>query len=677
MRVILSACTIALMGGTVAYAASSPVETGPVPRWAVVSEPLPIPADAAGAIFMRRQDTQVHLDARGQLLYNGYRVKILHPNALQLGNLSLVWNPAAGSPMVHAIRIHRAGAQIDVLKQASFEVLRREDQLEAARLDGNLTAVLRIPDLRVGDELEFAATLRASDPTLGSDDAGLLLLGPEPAPGRYHLRLSWDQKGAPQVRMSGDMKPAVREDGAAIDYSVDNPAALAPPKDAPPRYRWQRVIEYSNFSDWPAMSRRFLPLYARTSVLAAKSPLRQEVARIAAAHATPMERAAAALKMVQQDVRYIYVGLNGGNLTPAMADETWERRYGDCKAKTALLLALLRELGIEAEPLLVNSSGADDGFDQRLPSPRLFDHVLVRARIDGQSYWLDGTLPAVATPAMKPVMPYQWVLPLTASGSALEEVAWAPATRPDEITLFEIDARAGFDTPAKIAMTTIKRGIAGLQQEMQFSAVTPQQLLTTFRQTAIGDTWQTIDAVRWRYDVKAQASILTIAGTGTVDWDDDGDGIKSLALPGGGFSPPEKRIRPAEQDQSLPFYTAPNYDCRVTTVRLPAGTRAEQWSHKDDIDNRLFGSAYYRAFDLRDGSLRMIRGLRVEQKEVDVARAQRDNARIPAFDNSMAWITYSPARRNPPRQALVPVPATFDIDWTADTVPCGTAPRKG
>lgn len=677
MRVILSACTIALMGGTVSHAASSPVETGPVPRWAVVSEPLPVPADAAGAIFMRRQDTQVHLDARGQLLYNGYRVKILHPNALQLGNLSLVWNPAAGSPMVHAIRIHRAGAQIDVLKQASFEVLRREDQLEAARLDGNLTAVLRIPDLRVGDELEFAATLRASDPTLGSDDAGLLLLGPEPAPGRYHLRLSWDQKIAPQVRMSGDMKPAVREDGAAIDYRIDNPVALAPPKDAPPRHRWQRVIEYSNFSDWPAMSRRFLPLYARTSVLAAKSPLRQEVARIAAAHATPMERAAAALKMVQQDVRYIYVGLNGGNLTPAMADETWERRYGDCKAKTALLLALLRELGIEAEPVLVNSSGADDGFDQRLPSPRLFDHVLVRARIDGQSYWLDGTLPAVATPAIKPVMPYQWVLPLTASGSALEEVAWAPATRPDEITLFEIDARAGFDTPAKITMTTIKRGIAGLQQEVQFSAVTPQQLLTTFRQTAIGDTWQTIDAVRWRYDVKAQASILTIAGTGTVDWDDDGDGIKSLALPGGGFSPPEKRIRPAEQDQSLPFYTAPNYDCRVTTVRLPAGTRAEQWSHKDDIDNRLFGSAYYRAFDLRDGSLRMIRGLRVEQKEVDVARAQRDNARIPAFDNSMAWITYSPARRTPPRQALVPVPATFDIDWTADTVPCGTAPRKG
>jgi hypothetical protein len=37
--------------------------------------------------------------------------------------------------------------------------LRREDQLEAAMLDGLLTAVLRVPDLRVGDDLEIAYTV--------------------------------------------------------------------------------------------------------------------------------------------------------------------------------------------------------------------------------------------------------------------------------------------------------------------------------------------------------------------------------------------------------------------------------------------------------------------------------------------------------------------------------------
>lgn len=667
-----------MIAGGVAHADtnadSNQIQRGPVPTWAMQSEPMAVPPDAAGAMFIRRQDTEVHLDDKGNLLYNAYRIKILHPNALELGNLSLVWNPAAGAPIVHAIRIHRDGEVIDVLQKTSFEILRREDQLEAARLDGNLTAVLRVPDLRVGDEIEFGATLRTTDPTLGKDDASLLVLAAEPAPGRYHLRLSWEERDKPTVKMSADMAPMAQQSAHAIDYRFDNPAALTPPKDAPPRYLWQRVVEYSSFKDWQGISRRFAPLYS--TKLDANSPLKREAARIAAAHAQPLDRAAAALKLVQQDVRYIYVGLNGGNLTPASAEETWQRRYGDCKAKTTLLLALLGELGIQAEAVLVNNSGNDDGLDERLPSPRMFDHVIVRAQVDGHALWLDGTMPAVVVPSAKPVMPYQWVLPLTAQGSALEHLDWQPAERPDAVTLFEFDARAGFDKPARITNTTIMRGIAGLQQDVQFSAATPAQLLSAFRQQAIGNTWQTIESVQWRYDQKAQASVLTVIGTGTVDWDDEGGGSKGLALPGGGFNPPEKRLRAAEQNQDLPFYSKPEFDCRVTTVRLPTTTRPEQWSHKDDIDTRMFGRTYYRAFELRDGALRMVRSSRDEQKEVDAVSARRDNARIARFDNSMAWITYNPNGKTANLPAARPVPTIDEIDWTADKVPCLALAQK-
>ncbi len=75
---------------------------------------------------------------------------------------------------------------------------------------------------------------------------------------------------------------------------------------------------------------------------------------------------------------------------PARADETWQRRFGDCKGKTVLLLALLKELGIQAEPALV-SLGGGDGLDERLPSLGAFNHVIVRATIGGKVYWLDGT----------------------------------------------------------------------------------------------------------------------------------------------------------------------------------------------------------------------------------------------------------------------------------------------
>ncbi|WP_231621740.1 DUF3857 domain-containing protein [Sphingomonas sp. 37zxx] len=636
------------------------------------SELMPVPASVSGPIFFRRQDVAVHLSDKGQAHYTGYRIKILDSSALQIGNISIAWNPGAGAPIIHGIKVFRDGQVTDVLKNASFEILRREDQLEAAMLDGTLTAVLRVPDLRVGDEIEVDLTTFSSNPGLGQNEAGILTLGTGPAPGRYHLGLSWDEGREPKLKVTPDMTAAMLKRERAVDFRFDNPPLASPPKDAPPRYQWQRVVEYSDFADWAALSRHFAPMFAKAATPATDSPVRREASRIAAAEARPLERAAAALKLVQQDVRYIYVGLNGANLIPATADETWQRRYGDCKGKTALLLALLAEMGIDAEPVLVNSSGADDGLDQRLALPQLFDHVLVRAHIDGQTYWLDGTLPPVAVPSARPVFPVGWALPLTAKSSGIEKLAWQPAAAPDEINLFEIDARAGFDKPARIVSTEIVRGVKGLQKQLAFASFGAAQLLEAFRQNAIGEVWQAIDDVQWRYDQKAGASILTISGTGTVNWDDDGDGAKSLALPGGGFSPPERRVRAPDQNRDAPFYTQPEYTCHVTTVRLPSSTEPKRWSSKPSFDTRLFGRNYHRAWELRDGAIRMIRGSRIEQPEIDAATALRDNARIAAFDNSMGWISYNPSDKKASVGSGETVPATFDLDWTAGNVPCAS-----
>ncbi|MDR6531261.1 hypothetical protein J2800_002003 [Caulobacter rhizosphaerae] len=671
VSLLVSACVLV---ATSAFAQSQEIRRGPAPAWAVASSPMPVPETATGAVFFRRQDAEIHLSDKGQAQYLGYRIRILQPSALQLGNISIAWDPAAGAPIVHGIKVFRDEQVIDVLKDATFEILRREDQLEAAKLDGMLTAVLRVPDLRVGDELEVELTTFQRNPALGSNQSGLLLLGPSPSPGRYRLGLSWDEGHKPDLKMTADMTAAMQNSERAVEFRFDNPPLQSAPTDAPIRYQWQRVVEYSDFHDWSALSRHFAPLYATASVLAPDSSLKREAARLRAAQASPLDRAGAALKLVQQNVRYIYVGLNGGNLVPVSADETWKRRYGDCKGKTVLLLALLRELGIDAEAVLVNSSGVDDGFDQRLPIPQLFDHVLVRAHIDGKVYWLDGTLPPVASPSPQPVLPVKWVLPLTAQGADLERLEWRPAATPEQISLFEIDARAGFDKPSRIVSTEIVRGLPALEQQVQFSSVSEGQLLELFRQNATGGVWQTIDDVKWRYDQKAGASILTISGTGTMDWDDDGPGERSLALPGGGFNPPERRARADHKD--APYYTKPEYTCHVTTVRLPTSTQPNQWSSEKSYDTRIFGRNYHRAWELRDGAIRMIRGSRVEQPEIDSATAQRDNGRIAAFDNSMGWIFYRPSTRKSAVGDGETVPATYDFDWTASDVPCVSAPKN-
>lgn len=108
----------------------------------------------------------------------------------------------------------------------------------------------------------------------------------------------------------------------------------------------------------------------------------------------------------------------------------------------------------------------------------------------------------------------------------------------------------------------------------------------------------------------------------------------------------------------------------VTTLRIPTTTKLESWSTKASYDTRMFGENYYRVFERRVGTIRMIRGFRTERLEIDAATASKDNDHITAFDNSKAYAFYDPTSRLPLGKVLNPVPATDEIDWTADDVPC-------
>ena len=227
------------------------------------------------------------------------------------------------------------------------------------------------------------------------------------------------------TRLSKDLPAtAPKTEGGFKTLGVElrDPPTISDVEGAPARYNVHRTIEYSDYAGWPDLSKQMWPLFEIASRLENNSPIRVEAAKIAAASNDPVARTEATLRLVQDQIRYVYVGLNGGNYVPAPADETWRRRFGDCKAKTALLIALLRELGIKADPMLVNSRGGD-GTNERLPDPELFDHVLVRATVEGKDVWLDGTRLGDRHLDMIPAPVFEWALPLGARGSELIHVA--------------------------------------------------------------------------------------------------------------------------------------------------------------------------------------------------------------------------------------------------------------
>ena len=56
---------------------------------------------------------------------------------------------------------------------------------------GDLTATLQAPGLQVGDEVEFAATTKRRDPTLGEHSQGGMALPATEMAGAYRMRLTW------------------------------------------------------------------------------------------------------------------------------------------------------------------------------------------------------------------------------------------------------------------------------------------------------------------------------------------------------------------------------------------------------------------------------------------------------------------------------------------------------
>lgn len=660
---------------------SPSVQYGPAPAW-ITAPPAPtatapLPGSPTRVVYF---DQQIRVGPAGDDVYTAYRIKILAPQALAVGNLNLAWSPTSQQITVHRLALIRDGRVIDVLAQQKFDVIQRETNLEAAMLDGVRTATLQTAGLQVGDEIEFAATLHQHDPNLGANAQGFAQLPPQTALGAFRVRALWPTNAPLTWRATPDMGTPVKASAGSdrsVEFVLRDPTTVVSPDGAPPRYDVHRLFQYSTFASWTAVSRQLQPLFAEAAILSPNSPIRAEAAKLAAVSADPVKRAEAALQLVQDRIRYVYVGLDRANYRPAAVDDTWERRFGDCKAKTVLLIALLRELGIAAEPVLVASNGGD-GTNERLPTTQLFDHVLVRASVNGTAYWLDGTRLGDRSLAALPGPAFRWGLPLRASGATLEPVAPVAPTAPLLIDALDIDASAGFDTPAKVQATRVIRGDEAFQLRTQLAAMAPadaDRALSGYWKQA--EDWITPAKTGWRTDAAEGAVVLTVGGTGKLNWDGDAKNGRTLAIPGAGFTPPAKMERPAEQDSAAPWaLEVPRFSCYATTIHLPPAGTGFAWTYKSaPVARRFAGAEYYREASLENGVMRTVMSRRAVDPEITAAQAKLVNAALPNFDNNISQVIQtgwynSVAQPTRAEAAFLAKP----IDWTSPTAPCRLPP---
>lgn len=408
MRILLSvfACTLALAtiesasAGQLLSAAKkaqpSPKNTFSrglvLPKWAAPL--LDIPATARkDPVVIRLAETQAWVGDNHAVLLNR-AIQVNEQSVLGvIGQFGIDYFPAYQKLHLHRVAILRGGKVMDRTATVSTRLLERETRFDAGMYGGAVTLQLLLDDVRVGDTLWTTYSVEGSDPVFGKQwsgdfswDTGLPLE-------RRSLTVFHRQDRPLYWRQLGDFQgapltPVISHQGdiETLRFEQRSLEAVESEESTPSGYQPGRSLQLSEHHDWNSVAvwanSLFPPAPASAALQAVTAQLRKE--------ATPAAQASAALRWVQDEIRYFSVSIGENSHRPQAPDTVLKLRYGDCKDKSYLLVSLLNQLGIRARLVLLNAQ-APKAMTKIIASPSWFDHVIVQMHLDGRDYYVDPT----------------------------------------------------------------------------------------------------------------------------------------------------------------------------------------------------------------------------------------------------------------------------------------------
>lgn len=435
MRVLLASLLWLIAGlGALAQDAAQDLARVPTPGWV---DEIPLPPDdrdvrdqAQDGVHYLLSDHQISWQGEIRQSWSRTALEVIDRAGLELAaTISFDYDPAFEEVALTRLVVWRDGREIDLAADVPATVMRREEGLDEGILDGRMTAYLQVPDVRLGDVVDYAV-LRQVRPLLQAGEHAVF------------SELEW----AVPVVLSRTV--VIWPAGWAF-HLAPLPARVAhlegPMADGATRHEWQRlghvpprwednvpladdptaVLRLSDEADWGAISAALTPYYAADYPL---GPWEARVAALAATSPDPETRAIAALRMVQDEVRYVSLSVGAGGIFARLPAEVVGSGFGDCKDKALLLAVMLKRLGVEGVVALTDLDGGH-ALLRDVPMLGAFDHAIVRIRLNGESHWVDPTASHQGGDFATSAPPdYGFALPLAGPGqTALEPL---PVTAP-------------------------------------------------------------------------------------------------------------------------------------------------------------------------------------------------------------------------------------------------------
>ena len=368
---------------------------GSVPAWVTINKldytDTKLDREAEDGYIDVAFEKQVSLQYQCVYIRHSYRI-ISEAGVQNRSQISVDFDPSYQLLIFHTINIIRNGQVINKLNLDKIKTIHQETELSDFVYNGTLQALLFVDDVRKGDVLEYSFTLKGFNPVFGNKYSDEFTTAfPSPIYNLYY-KIVVPRGRIINVKNSIEsLTPDLQVTATGSTYAWKK-LAVAPvhPEDhLPSWYNPYPVVMVTEFNNWKEVNNWALSLFPKNITLSKE--LKQKIEEIKAAYKTDEGRTCAALRFVQDDIRYMGIEMGVHSHKPGEPNKIFNQRFGDCKEKSYLLCAMLQAMGIQANPVLIST---DDkrALNDELPTPNDFDHLTVRAQVNGNYHWFDATI---------------------------------------------------------------------------------------------------------------------------------------------------------------------------------------------------------------------------------------------------------------------------------------------
>lgn len=356
---------------------------------------LATPPEGTDVVVLEEQQTVI-FDAEGRSIETSYMVfKVLtQKGAEEWADVSLGWEPwHEERPTLHARVITPDLAVRELDPKTVSDAPARQEQSDMYSDSRVLRAPL--PAMAPGSVVEQEWVEKETAPLFGAGTVGRYYFGKIATPVQ-HSRLILEAPSSLTLRYVAQLLPDLQPQRTEADGKVrmvfersSIPAWDPSDGNLPMDFPAYPVVTYSTGTSWQRMAQE----YAKTvDGHVGGADIKALVANLTEGRHTRDEKAQAILAYLSKNVRYTGIEFGEAAIVPHSPAETLAHKYGDCKDKATLLVAMLRAADIPAYVALLNAGQRMDVVPD-LPGMGAFDHAIVYVAAQGSDHelWIDAT----------------------------------------------------------------------------------------------------------------------------------------------------------------------------------------------------------------------------------------------------------------------------------------------